>query len=60
MDISKREIEERGKRILNELSRIRDLMDKGQRTYEEKIKMKKQLDGCSDSFRRLLFDLTTQ
>ena len=59
-DISKREIEERGERILNELNRIQDLMGKGRRTYEEKIEVKKRLDGCSDSFRRLLFDLTTQ
>ena len=59
-DINKREIEERGERILNELARIRDLMGKGRRTYKEKIDMKKRLDGYSDSFRRLLFDLTTQ
>ena len=58
MDISKREIEERGERILNEVNRIHDLMGKERRTREEKIEIKKRLNGCVDSFRLLLFDLT--
>ena len=60
MDISKREIEERGKRILNEVNRIHDLMEKERRTREEKIEMKERLNGCIDSFSLLLFDLIVQ
>ena len=59
MDISKKTIEEKGKRILTELNRIHELMEKGRQTRGEKVEMKNRLNGCMDSFRLLLFDLTT-
>ena len=60
MDISKKAIEEKGKRILTELNRIYELVEKERQTREKKIEMKKRLNGCMDSFRLLLFDLTTE
>ena len=60
MDVSKREVEERGMKILNEFDKISELMDKKRQSKADKIEMRRRLNDCMGSFHLLIFDLATE
>ena len=57
MDMSKKEIENRGIRILDEMNKLNGPIDKKRQTNANKIEMRRRLLDCEGSVRSLIFDL---
>ena len=57
--MNKKEIEERGEKILGKFTMTNDLMEKGKiwHVKEDEVKMNRILIDCECSLRLLLFDL---
>ena len=60
MDLSKREIEDRVRKVLDGLHKVNKLLEKRPQTKEDKIEMRGHLSDCEDLLLLLLFHLTTE
>ena len=56
---SEKEIAKRGLKILGEINKLSDLMEKKRYSKTDKIEMRRRLNNCEGLFRSLLFYLTT-
>ena len=60
MDVDKKEIERRERRIISKLYDIKDVVGEEGLTVVEKVEIKEMIDDCIDAFRLLLIDMTTE